>query len=65
MNSFYPSAAERVDMERHNAVRQAMRFITADYQQFTRDQIRAHVVRLMLDSVTKQARWSAGLETVA
>ena len=56
------TSEQRVDMERRNNVRSALRYLTADYQQFTRDQVRAHVVAVMLASVEKQARWSAGLE---
>ena len=65
-NVFYPSAAERVDMERNNNVRLALRLLTADHhEKIGRTQIREHVVTIMLDSVHRQARWSAGLETTS
>ena len=61
-SSHITSSAERVDMERHHNVRSAMRYLTADHPYFSREQVRVHVVAIMLASVEKQARWSAGLE---
>lgn len=50
---------QRVDMERHDAVRTAGDLLWRRDLGLPRETVRTHVVQLLLDSVEKQARWSA------
>lgn len=59
-NSAIITSEQRVEMERHTNVRCALRLLTTDYhEKVSREQVREHVVTVMLDSVHKQARWSS------
>lgn len=66
MSQTYPSAEDNVRMERHQVVRSAATILfEREYPGIPREEVRAHVVQLLLDSVNKQARWSKGLEQVS
>lgn len=56
--SLTSSAAERVDMERHETVRLALDLLHTEG--IPKDQVIDHVVRVLLASVQKQYRWSGG-----
>lgn len=53
-----PSAEQRVDMERHDAVRTAGDLLWRRPLHMDRETLRTHVVALLLESCVKQERWS-------
>lgn len=55
------TAAQRVDMERHDAVRLSIEVMFRRPPDLPREVVRTHVVALLLDSCHKQARWSRGV----